>query len=118
MLSQESPEKVRTTLYFENPTYREFKQICKREGEAVSGKIEDFMKRYIAAHSEGNPQLRLEKFTGQVKGKTCFFCQGRFPVLKKVQFISGLTAGVCENCFVEKSKPPYGTVKRVLGAIT
>lgn len=117
-LHESGSEKARTTLYLETSVYKEFKIICKREAEPVSGKIEQFMKRYIAAHGEGNPQLRLERFTGHVKGKTCYFCQGKFPMLKKVQFISGLVAGVCENCYTEKSKPPYRTVKRVIGAIT
>ena len=114
----ESNRKRRSTIYIAEPVFSEFKGICKREGEKISWKLEQYMIRYNAAHSEGNPQLRLEKFTGISTSKTCFFCQGRFPMLKKVKFISGLVAAVCDNCCEEKSTPPYRTVVKVLGVIT
>jgi hypothetical protein len=113
----ESAGKKRTTIYIDEPIINEFQKICQREGKKISTKLEDLMLRYNVAHGEGNPQLRLERFTGELQGKTCFLCQGRFPTLKKVEFISGLKAQVCNNCFEAKSKPPYRTVKRVLGVV-
>ena len=89
----------------------EFQKICDREGVSKSAKVEMFMARYISVHSKGNPQLRLEPFIGEVK-KVCFGCEGKFPNLVKVEFVSGLVAEVCPSCLADyKAKT---TVKRVL----
>jgi len=42
--------------------WEEFKKICIREGESMSSKIYDFVRRYVEAHKEGNPQLVLNRF--------------------------------------------------------
>jgi hypothetical protein len=100
------------------PIWEEFKQICTREGDSASEKIREFIERYVIVHSGGNPQLRIDKFTGKIDSKTCFFCQGHFPQLYKVKYASGLVAPTCQTCLDQnKAKGTFSTVKRVLGLI-
>jgi len=91
-----SPKK-RTTIYIDPNVHQAFQQICDREKESVSAKIEGFEARYVAVHMKGNPQLRLEPFFGDVKRK-CFGCEGLFPSLQKIECISGLIIDVCSGC--------------------
>jgi len=110
--------KTRTTFYIEPNLLKTFKQICQREDESMSRKIEQYIARYVAVHSSGNPQLHITKYLGKTQRKTCFFCQGRFPQLYKVKYVSGLVAPTCKVCLDEnKAKGPFSTVKRVLGLI-
>ena len=104
--------KKRTTIYLEPNIHNEFKKICFREQESMSQKIEKYVARYVAVHMKGNPQLRLAPFIGKTT-HTCFRCEGKFPILIHVKFISGLIANVCRECFkVYKSQT---TVDKVLG---
>lgn len=82
----------------------------------MSRKLEKYMARYVAVHMLGNPQLRLEPFLGQKLSHTCFGCDGNFPVLTKVEFISGLVANVCDACL--KTYMAKTTVEKVLGLVT
>lgn len=104
--------KTRTTLYIDPNIWKEFKKICGREEESMSEKLEKFCARYIAIHQKGNPQLRLEPFIGEVK-KVCYCCEGLFPFLNKVRFISGLKACVCDECMKEYEERRL--VKKKLG---
>jgi hypothetical protein len=88
--------------------------VLSREGRSISDWFFEQAERYVLVHSEGNPQLVLTKFTQDIEAKkTCFFCRGHFPTLKKVEFISGLIAPTCESCLAQKVAAR--TVKRVLG---
>jgi len=102
------------------PVWEEFKQICEREGSSASEKVREFVERYVIVHAHGNPQIRIDKFIELTRSlKTCFFCQGTFPVLKKVEYVSGLIAPTCESCLQRNvGKGSLSTVKKVLGAIT
>lgn len=110
-----SRPKKRTTIYIEPNLWREFKKICFREDQSMSEKIQRFIARYVAVHIQGNPQLLLARFVGDIK-KTCFFCQGKFPSLTKVKFISGLIAPVCREC-LDEAKNKKRTVKKILGKV-
>lgn len=77
---------------------------------SMSTKVEAWIARYIAVHQKGNPQLRLETFIGDVK-QVCFQCEGHFPNLVRVKFVSGLVAEVCASCLEEKRGK--GLVKHV-----
>lgn len=106
--------KTRTTLYINANIWKEFKKICFREEESMSEKVEKFCARYVAIHQKGNPQLRLEPFIGEIK-KVCFRCEGRFPFLNEVRFISGLKAFVCDACL--KDYENRTLIKKVLGKV-
>jgi hypothetical protein len=98
------------------PIYEEFKLICQREGESVSEKIREHISRYVLVHSEGNPQMILDKFCGEIRKGECFFCKGHFENLFKVRYHSGLVAPTCQVCLdQEKGKGSFSTVKKVMG---
>lgn len=100
------------------PVWEEFKEICAREGDSASEKIREFVERYVIVHSSGNPQLRIDKFSDVVTKKACFFCQGHFERLFKVEFVSGLIAPTCEACLDRnRAKGTFSTVKKVMGII-
>ena len=92
-----SRPKKRTTIYLDPNLWREFGIICLREDKSKSEKVEAFIGRYVAVHMKGNPQLLLDPFIGEVK-KVCFGCEGIFPALIPVKFISNVKAGVCRSC--------------------
>jgi hypothetical protein len=92
------------------------KTIFKREESSLSKWFVEALTRYIEVHKEGNPQLRIVQFTGLPSEKECFFCKGHFPLLKKVEYVSGLVAYSCEPCLqANRAKGSSSTVKRVLG---
>lgn len=114
---EEQNPKTRTSWYYEKKALLKFQEICSREGVSMNAKLCEFADRYITVHDLGNPQLRIDKYAqGVPKGQTCFFCQGHYPNLKKVEFISGLVALTCPTCLGQKSNAR--TVKRVLGVIS
>ena len=114
-MTEPSIPKKRTTLYIEPNIHKEFKEICDRElGTNMSLKTQQLWARYIAVHGKGNPQLRLEKFIGEVK-HACFFCEGHFETLFRVKFISGLVADACKTCLEECKQKT--TVEKVLGVV-
>jgi len=89
----------------------EFVKICAREGESVSAKIREYVARYVAIHSKGNPQLQLTRFILGINSK-CFRCEGMFPSLLTVRFISGLKAQLCRDCL--KRDIERGLIKKIL----
>lgn len=95
----------------ELPLWVEFLKICKREKESASQKLTTYIARYVAVHELGNPQLFLERWTKTTE-QTCFNCQGIFPNLLKVRFISGLEALICPECLKDKQK--HRLIKRIL----
>jgi len=104
------------TFYLSDPyklTWQEFRVICIREGTTASKKLVSFMTEYVQEHKEGNPQLMLETFIGDVQHK-CFGCEGMFKNLTKVKFISGRIGAVCSPCKEDYQK--RGLIKKVLGA--
>jgi len=111
-VTEPSVPKKRTTIYLEPNLHNEFKIICFREHESMSEKIEKYVARYVAVHMKGNPQLHLTPFIGKTT-HTCFRCEGKFPSLIKVKFISGLIANVCSECLA--SYKQQTTIKKVLG---
>jgi len=106
--------KIRTTIYLDSAIQKEFRKVCDREGVSMSQKVESMIARHVAVHMKGNPQLRLETFFGDVE-KKCFRCEGIYPSLHKVEFISGLIKGVCSECL--KTDRERGVVKRVCGVL-
>jgi len=86
-------------------------RVCDREGVSKSNKLESYIARHVAVHGEGNPQLSLEPFFGDVK-KKCFRCEGIFPNLVKVKYHSGLVAESCPNCLEHDRQ--RNVVKKVL----
>ena len=98
------------------PIWTEFRQICVREGDTASDKIREFIMRYVMVHSEGNPQLRLEKFMLNLPKHEYFYCHGHFDRLKKVKYKSGLIAPTCDTCL---SLPAQrNCILKVLGDVT
>jgi len=65
---------VRSTIYISDILWNDFKEICDREGESMSEKIEDWVKNYVAVHKKGNPQMMLESFTEEKK-EGCKFAE-------------------------------------------
>ena len=53
---------IRSFCIREEETWKKFIEICKREQESASVKIEEFVKDYVLKHDEGNPQLKVESF--------------------------------------------------------
>lgn len=104
----------RTTLYILKEILNEFKEICVREGESMSQKVEQFMEQYNQIHRVGNPQMMLERFGVDVK-LICFRCGGKFSSLIKVEFISGLTAMECPDCV--KMDRERGVIRREIGTV-
>ena len=42
--------------------YKQFQEICRREGVSIADKLNGFMEDYIKVHGSGNPQFNLEPF--------------------------------------------------------
>ncbi len=103
--------KQRSTVYINPNIWKAFKIICLREDVSISEKIEAFIARYIAVHQKGNPQLNLDPFIEDIKAK-CFNCEGFYPSLIRVKFVSGLVANICKECLEEKRG--RGLVKKVI----
>jgi hypothetical protein len=98
------------------PIWNEFKEICSREGDSASNKIREFISRYVMVHSEGNPQMLMDKFCGEIRKGECFFCHNQKDQLFKVAYVSGLVAPTCQSCLNEnKAKKSCSTVKKVMG---
>lgn len=86
----------------QEPAIRAFKEITARNGLQVSDilfeKVEEFLREHN--YPPGNSQTILDSFIGTIKQK-CFKCEGFYPSLVKVRFISGLEANVCSTCLEE-----------------
>lgn len=44
-------------------------KVLKREGKSLSEWIRDYAAKYVADHKEGNPQLRIDKFSSMTNHK-------------------------------------------------
>ena len=96
------------------PIWNSFKEICAREESSASQKIRGMIARYVAVHRKGNPQLLLATFIGKMTHK-CWRCEGMFPKLIPVLFISGLKAELCPVCYdANKAKGGLSTIEKVL----
>jgi hypothetical protein len=101
------------------PIWNEFKEICNREGESASEKLREFISRYVMVHGEGNPQMLIDRFCGEIKKGECFFCKQVKDQLWKVQYVSGLVVPTCKPCLeANKAKRSFSTVKKVMGIVT
>lgn len=58
---------MRSTIYISDILWTDFKEICEREGEKMSKKIEAFIADYVMVHKKGNPQMMLASFTEEKK---------------------------------------------------
>lgn len=115
----ESEGKVRTNCYFTETTLKQFQQICRREGlmqkgkGGVSGKLEEFMKRYNMAHSAGNPQLTIAAYarpeTQQPMRVLCLFIDGALSdgqvhCKRAGAWVPGVRCYSCEKNLLRKQK--------------
>ncbi len=116
------PERRELRYYVDEtfiPINNEFDEICHREGISRSEKLREFISRYVMVHSEGNPQLILDKFCGEIRKGECFFCHNQKETLQKVEYASGLVAPTCGDCLNRnKAKGSFSTVKKVMGVVT
>jgi len=72
-------EKTRSTIYVDPTLWRKFRELCVREGESCSEKIEEWIREYVRQHEPGNPQMLITKFTtgSEPTPQTCFLCGKR-----------------------------------------
>jgi len=54
--------KKRVCVYISEAAWKQFIEVCKREGEAASNKLDKWIQRYVQIHRPGNPQLLLNTF--------------------------------------------------------
>ena len=104
-------QRVRSTVYVQNNLWNDFNDICLREGESMSQKVEGFISRYVMAHKHGNPQTLLERYGGEAKQK-CYGCKKWFSGLPKVLFLSGEKGFVCSSC--KQDYQNRGLIRKVL----
>ena len=110
------------TLYIPREVKQEVipkaQEIFRREDSSMSKWFIEMLKRYVEVHAEGNPQLRIDKFSQQILGRECFFCKGHFPILHRVRYASGLVVPTCDVCLKQnRAKKAFSTVKKVLGVV-
>ncbi len=114
-MRQPSPvAKKRTSFNIAEATLKQFKEICIREGETESGKIEKFMTHYNQAHSNGNPQLRISVYAKPeepspmrvlcdfIRGATS---EGQVNCRRKGSWFQGIACYSCEKNQLRKNKP-------------
>lgn len=104
-------EKRRVCFYVDLDIHKQFRLICQREGESASQKVEAFEFDYVNAHNHGNPQTLLQSHFRPPE-LVCFRCRGKFRVLRSVEYVSGLSAQVCDECLEKDRK--RGVVKKVM----
>lgn len=49
-------------FYIDPNVHRDFKEICSREDESMTSKLEAWVRLYVQQHKKGNPQLMLPEF--------------------------------------------------------
>jgi hypothetical protein len=106
-------EKDRTCFNINSAILKQFKEICKREGETMSYKIEKFMQHYNQAHSNGNPQLRISVYAKpeeqQPMRVLCLFIDGALSdgqvhCKRAGAWIAGVKCYSCEKNLLRKQK--------------
>ena len=105
--------KERTCVNIEVAIWKKFKEICKREGETMSGKLEKFMQQYNQAHSIGNPQLTISAYAKpeeqqpmwvlcvQLDGATT---EGQVHCKKAGMWVPGVRCYSCDKNLLRKKK--------------
>ena len=97
--------KKRLCIYILEEVWKDFLQICKREGMNGSQKLEMFMQTYNQEHKVGNPQLLIVHYVKpeqpQPMRVLCVFCQGatsdgRVFCQKKEMWIGGVKCYSCK----------------------
>ncbi len=106
-------EKKRTNIYVEKQTLKDFKKICRREGQSMSGKLEGFMQRYVQSHKPGNPQLTMTSYVKpeepQPMRALCNFLNGalsdgRVHCRRAGMWVPGVRCYSCERNMLRKNK--------------
>jgi len=91
------PFKIRS-IYVLDTEWKEFLEICKREGESGSQKLRDYMRNYNQIHRIGNPQRLLESYGSELT-LICVYCgKGGFKTLRPVKTPGG-EMSVCPDCY-------------------
>lgn len=118
MPRQPNPKSKTTRLVLvpkqgQEQSIRAFKEIIARNGLNISDILFEKVVSFLKQHNwpPGNSQTLLQTFIDEVKGK-CFRCEGMFPVLVKVKFISGLVAPLCRECL--EHDQDRGVIKKIL----
>ena len=105
--------KKRTCFHIEESTLKDFFEICRREGEVASHKVEKFMMHYNQAHSNGNPQLRISVYAKPeepspmrvlcdfIRGATS---EGLVNCRRKATWVQGVACYSCEKNQLRKQK--------------
>jgi len=52
------------SMEFPEEVLPRFRAIAEREGRSMSQIVEELIKEYVERHEKGNPQLRIDTFTG------------------------------------------------------
>ena len=89
--------KARSTIYINPSTWKEFKEICTREGEAMSDKIEVWILQYNQKHRVGNPQLRIDYTLGLVNQQKCGREGCGLPAIGKAWAKNGWQGFLCRS---------------------
>lgn len=106
-------EKARTNIYAEKQTLQTFKEICQREGESMSGKLEALMQQYNQSHSPGNPQLTMTSYVKpeepQPMRVQCAYiggaiADGRVYCRRAGMWLAGVKCYSCERNSLRKQK--------------
>ena len=105
--------KKRTCFHIEEATLNSFLEVCKREGEVASHKIEKFMLHYNQAHSRGNPQLTMVSYVDpespQPMRVLCAYCDGavsdgKIHCKRAGMWVPGVQCYSCDRNQLRKKK--------------
>jgi hypothetical protein len=103
--------KTRICAYLDGKAWKKFMEICVRENESASGKIENFVIEYVIRHGPGNPVIPLDKFNDPVL-RTCELCSRPANHLWNVLYISGKVLRSCKPCIEIRTQKKL--VKKIL----
>jgi len=65
------PKRLRSFCMRDLETWRKFKEVCQREGESCSEKIEELIAAYVKKKYPGNPQAPIERYLTAPKLPDC-----------------------------------------------
>ena len=89
--------KTRSTIYIEPSAWKEFKQICNREGESMCEKIESWILQYNDRHRKGNPQLRIDYTLRLINQQKCGRDDCDFPAVGRAEAKTGWKGFLCAD---------------------
>jgi hypothetical protein len=107
-----SRKKIRA-IYVDIDDWDSFKQVCKREGIAVSVKLNDFIRVYNQQHRFGNPQLLMSNYVDlegpnpmhvRCRWVSGALSDGRVFCDRKRMWINGIQCYSCKYNFLRKQK--------------